>query len=121
MLLTFYVLVYFILQNRSTGALVVSSLLDFLTFALCPPYRSVIVLNLMGKKLRNIVFNKFDFNHTVKQQMDFSSTLCWKWLQILVGTFSNYFRYIKCILQLSGRSRGPEGCATLILQPKLGL
>ena len=26
--------------------------------------------------------------------MEFSSTLCWKWLQILVGTFSNYFRYI---------------------------
>ena len=28
-----------LIQNRSTGALVVSSLLDFLTFALCPPYR----------------------------------------------------------------------------------
>ena len=26
-------------QNRSTGALVISGLLDFLTFALCPPYR----------------------------------------------------------------------------------
>ena len=56
MLLTFYVLVYFILQNRSTGALVVSSLLDFLTFALCPPYRSVIVLNLF---LKNKVKHSF--------------------------------------------------------------
>ena len=44
--------------------------------------------------------------------MDFSSTLCWKWLQILVGTFSNYFRYMKCISQLSCRSMGREGCPT---------
>ncbi len=30
---------FFNFQMRNTGALVISALLDFLTFALCPPYR----------------------------------------------------------------------------------
>ena len=29
----------------------------------------------------------------VKQQKELSLTPCWKWLQILDATFSNYFRY----------------------------
>ena len=29
----------FILQKLGTGALVISALLDFVTFAICPPYR----------------------------------------------------------------------------------
>ena len=31
--------VFFILQKLGTGALVISALLDFVTFAICPPYR----------------------------------------------------------------------------------
>lgn len=33
------------------------------------------------------------FLFTVKQQKELSSIPCWKWLQILVVTFSNYSRY----------------------------
>lgn len=58
-----------IIQKKGTGALVISAMLDFLTYALCPPFSETTDGEyfdaLLGKKL-NFSTYKDQINHKIK-------------------------------------------------------